>query len=132
MPVANDQTAARRYALSLLRIAPICISLVAAVYVGAVTYAAPEDTLEPDGAVEPKIYVTHYRFGAPLLHVMNRDGGNVQELKFIPAEDWLIVGIHVDLESKTIYWINGDHMQRKLIFKSPEGFNSAAMALVRP
>jgi hypothetical protein len=65
--------------------------------------ALPGTTVDAD----TRVYLGEYKFGDPKMYAIGPGGGDVEELPIIPAADWLVVGVQVDVAGGKIYWTHG-------------------------
>ena len=63
---------------------------------------------------QSEVYLGEYQFNAPRLYRISDDGNFVEELFIIPSEDWLVVGLQVDLDNGKIYWVHGSFNEGRI------------------
>ncbi len=56
---------------------------------------------------QTRIYLAEYKYNDPRMYSMGADGGDLEELSFIPTSDWLLVGVQIDTANDKIYWTHG-------------------------
>lgn len=78
-------------------------------------------------AAQTRIYLGEYKFNDPRVYSIAPGGGDVQELDVIPPEDWLVVGLQVDLPNGHIYWTHGSNPGR-VVRSDLDGANRITLA----
>jgi hypothetical protein len=84
---------------------------------------APPPNGRPRAEKTTRLYFAEYKFNDPRLYVMDGDGTKLQELKILPATDWLVLGLQIDPANKKIYWTDGEHREGRIRRANLDGSN---------